>query len=262
MKTLKAWYCLCGPRERNFGDKLTKILIEHLTDYRVELVPRADRERCQMIGIGSILHVCHPYSTGNIWTTGFMHEYNRRRLTSANVIAVRGKLSLSKIKVSKKDNIVLGDGGLLCNTLVTRNPLKKYKLGIIPHYKDQDIPIVQELIKDSQVKFIDICADHMDVINETIQCEYVLSSSLHGVILADSLSVPNDWIVLSNNVSGKGFKFQDYYSVFNIINKKPFRIRAKDDVLAIIKKLEAVEYKRPNIKKIQSRLLKSLSRIK
>jgi len=262
MKIIKSWYCLCGPRQKNFGDKLTKILIEHLTDYKVEMAPRKERERCQLIGIGSILHVCHPYSPGIIWSTGFMRDYHRRRLTSANVLAVRGQLTLDRIKLRKdKSKVVLGDGGLLCHTLVNSKPPKKYKLGIIPHFIDQKDEYVENLIKESGVKFIDICADHMEVINEVQQCEYILSSSLHGIILADSLQIPNDWIELSDKIHGEGFKYRDYYSVFGIKGKKPFDIKARKQFKGIMKYLENMEYKRPGLEKIQKKLLNTLKMI-
>ncbi len=257
MKTIKSWYCLCGPRKRNFGDKLTKILIEHYTKCKIEMVPRSDREQCELLGVGSILHVFHPYSTGMVWTTGFMREYHRRRLFKADVLAVRGKLTLKKIKLQNNRPVVLGDGGLLCDDFAKPITKKQYKLGIIPHFKDSDNHIIHELAKQSsEIKIIDICDDFQTVIDETQQCDYIISSSLHGVILADSLNIPNDWVELSDKVHGKGFKFKDYYSVFNIQDKKPMKFSSKDNLDTISKKLSS--YSRPNIQKIKKSLLKTL----
>ena len=39
---------------------------------------------------------------------------------------------------------------------------------------------------------------------------------MHGLIAADSLGIPNQWFALSEQVIGNGYKFADYYSVFEI----------------------------------------------
>ena len=44
----------------------------------------------------------------------------------------------------------------------------------------------------------------------------VLSSSLHGLVAADSFGVPNRHIVLSHKPKGDGFKFDDYYSAYGV----------------------------------------------
>jgi hypothetical protein len=44
-------------------------------------------------------------------------------------------------------------------------------------------------------------------------CEAVASSSLHGLIFAEALRVPNVWIELSGKVHGGGFKFRDWFSL-------------------------------------------------
>ena len=50
-------------------------------------------------------------------------------------------------------------------------------------------------------------------------CECIISSSLHGLIIADSYCVPNKRVILTNRVSGDGFKFHDYYSSFGLTDK-------------------------------------------
>ena len=41
---------------------------------------------------------------------------------------------------------------------------------------------------------------------------------MHGLIAADSFCIPNIRIILSDNIIGKDFKYNDYYSVFGIEN--------------------------------------------
>jgi len=49
------------------------------------------------------------------------------------------------------------------------------------------------------------------VLREASKCERIMSSSLHGIILADALGIENQW-EYSERVFGKGFKFRDYAS--------------------------------------------------
>ncbi len=259
-KVIRTWYSKCGPREGNFGDKLTKILLEHLTGCRIECVSMKEREMCDLIGVGSILAAFSARSTGIVWTTGFMFNENRCTLANAKIVAVRGKLTLTRI-AHNSDNVVLGDGGLLCDTLVNARPEKKYELGVIPHFVDQDNDVIQEMSKKTGVKLIDICAPHMDVIEDTLRCRRVLSSSLHGLVLADSLGIPNDWIQVSRNLFGGGFKFQDYYSVFGIEQKEPFDVASCASLRAILHELDGSPYVRPGIDAIKQKLLNSVRRI-
>lgn len=55
----------------------------------------------------------------------------------------------------------------------------------------------------------------ISVLHDIARCEYILSSSLHGLVVADALGIPNAWILLSDKVHGNGFKFRDYHSAFN-----------------------------------------------
>ena len=49
-----------------------------------------------------------------------------------------------------------------------------------------------------------------------MSCETIASSSLHGLIAADSFHIPNLWIKLSNRIIGNDFKYHDYYSSYGL----------------------------------------------
>jgi len=65
-------------------------------------------------------------------------------------------------------------------------------------------------------KLIDLRDEPHHVIEQIAQSELVISSSLHGLIVADSFRVPNLHLVVTNELLGDGFKFDDYYSIYDI----------------------------------------------
>lgn len=48
-------------------------------------------------------------------------------------------------------------------------------------------------------------------IDDICSCNTILSSSLHGIIIADAYEIPNAWISLDENHPDNNFKFKDYY---------------------------------------------------
>src|SRR5690606_14838494 len=89
--------------------------------------------------------------------------------------------------------------------------------GFVPHYEDKDDARFIELHRPfpKQTTIIDVKNEPIAVINKIDQCEFILSSSLHGLITADSLGIPNSWIFLSDKVIGGGVKFYDYATSLN-----------------------------------------------
>ena len=217
------------------GDKLNRSIIREVFGYDIV---RATPLTCEMSGIGSGLgHFLlsddfkiaaaekissYLYPETEIWTTGFIENidqnYNFYR-KKIHFCAVRGQLTLQKCeKILKcKLNVPLGDGGLLAEYLLKKRPEKKYEVGIIAHYKEQEHVVFQQLQeKFKNACFIDVRKEPEEVIKKIAECECVLSSSLHGLIIADSLHIPNLHIKVTDALLGDGFKFDDYYSAFDI----------------------------------------------
>lgn len=167
-----------------------------------------------------------------------------------------GKFTLDSIKKCKPhydtSNIVLGDPGLLLSFLVKnyKNHIRnknKYKYGLILHMVDK-FSINDYFNQDflDNILIIDIQTDDFYKLSSQIyQCEIIISSTLHGLIFANSFQKPSIYINLVKK--GKTFmpkdniKFYDYYSIFNIdpkiIENKIDYIITKDNIdnLNIIK---------------------------
>lgn len=163
------------------------------------------------------------FPTVYIWGTGFV-RYKKRdtKFYKKNTVicAVRGELSKQRVEkiIGKKIDVPLGDAGILASFLLDDIiPEKKYKVGIIAHYKEQEEPVFKHLLgKYENSVFIDVTDTPLNVTRKIAECEIIISSSLHGLIIADSLNVPNHHIVVTSNLLGDGFKFDDYYSAYGL----------------------------------------------
>lgn len=161
-----------------------------------------------------------------IWGTGFFKDYSGTgmKLLRKNVsfIAVRGALSQKMIEGSLGYEIhpVLCDGGILTSETIDGPIEKKYAVGFIPHYNEHELckhmglwETFEERIPNATV--INLRDDPISVIRKISECEVIISSSLHGCVCADSFHIPNMRVVLSK-IPGSGFKFDDYYSGYEL----------------------------------------------
>jgi len=158
-----------------------------------------------------------------VWGAGFIEEPDLGRqklLRRLDVRACRGLHTLNLLKkingAKVSENTVTADPGLLAGRLTdTSDIVKKYALGVIPHYVDKNNPLLSKIdVKDSTI--LDIQQSPETFIKTIAQCENVISSSLHGLIAADSLGIPSVRMILSDNIHGGDFKFNDYYSAFGM----------------------------------------------
>lgn len=164
--------------------------------------------------------------TVHIWGTGFIENKEWKEFYHKNMIfdAVRGKMTKAKVEqiLGKEIDVPLGDGGILAPKLIEKGieKKKKYKVSVIPHFKEQDHIAFQDIAKKfGDAKIINLKDDPHTVIKDIAQSEIVISSSLHGLIVADAFRVPNYHIVVTDKLLGDGFKFNDYYSAYDLEHK-------------------------------------------
>ena len=99
---------------------------------------------------------------------------------------------------------------------------------------------VEELMKQYPgSKFINVKDNPLQVVKEIAKCRYVLSSSLHGLIVADSFHIPNMYLVFGDRLLGDGYKFDDYYSAYGITQKpRDLRTEAMPELSEIEKEYQ------------------------
>lgn len=163
-----------------------------------------------IVGIGSIIAYGNKKSL--IWGSGFMNKSEHIR--GGKVLAVRGRLTNEKIiNDGYKGCDVFGDPALLLPLIVKPTFEKKYDIAIIPHWKEFDF------FKDKygeQYKILDMrTTDVEHFVKELTSCKYILSTSLHGIILPHAYNIPALWIK-HGYIDTDGFKFYDYFSSVDI----------------------------------------------
>ena len=206
----------------NIGDGMNPLFFNHFLSsptykkviWDTQYIREKDSGLC-IFGAGSILGVIpHNASQDIICGSGFIKE-DMPVQPPKQILSVRGPLTRKKYLDAGIDCPErYGDLGLLLRYIIPPSTsCKKYKVGFIPHYIDKTLPIVQQA-KDKGWKIIDILQANTPnkFVEELHECEIILSSSLHGIILADSYGIPAYHTILSNNVLGGEFKFRDYYA--------------------------------------------------
>jgi len=169
----------------------------------------------------------------NVWCTGFIFSESKECpdnefIRDMNVCAVRGELTKARVEkiLGTKLAIPTGDGGIITPYLFDKPFEKRYQVGVVAHMDEQNHPTFKRVMEYHKGSvFINLRHDPIEVIKQIAECEIIISSSLHGLIVADSFNIPSQWIIVTDALKGDGFKFADYYSAFGL---KPNPIHMPD----------------------------------
>jgi pyruvyltransferase len=220
----------------NLGDILNPILVQALTGKKIVQVAAKRYRKPHYFVIGSILSRATKYTT--VWGAGFISAGARCVEKPAEICAVRGpKTRDSLLAQGIQCPEVYGDPALLLPKLFLPKADKQYKIGIIPHYVDKDQPSLQKMLQDPDIKLIDIQDPNpYNFIMQMLSCEKIVSSSLHGIIIADAYGIPSLWGEFINEVMGAGFKFFDYFDSVKRKDEAPVNLSEITDLNVVLPK--------------------------
>lgn len=229
---MKVFY-FTSNKPMNIGDALSPIILEHFTKHKAELCSCDDNGK--LLLVGSLLDIVKDNDI--ICGIGsnkpnFVLEANG----TMKFLMVRGPLTRFQIKNVEVPKIY-GDPALLLPFMYYPKIDKKKKVGIIPHYVDK------KYFQKDQI--IDIEQDYKTFIDQILECDEIISSSLHGIIIAEAYGIPCKWISYGNEIEGGEFKYQDY---FLGTNRK-------------IQKQHTILDKIPDLKEIQKNLIINLNKL-
>lgn len=187
----------------------TKTIIPYKYSYKKETIAM----------MGSILPWAIDKNT-IIWGSGTLSSQDPLWNTiekPLSVRAVRGPLT-RQLLLSRGIDCpeVYGDPALLFPRFYSPSVEKRYKFGVILHVSTQANSAVYSklnAILGGNMLIINLkqFSSWNSFIDDICSCNTILSSSLHGIIIADAYEIPNAWISLDENHPDNNFKFKDYY---------------------------------------------------
>lgn len=207
----------------NFGDLLGPYIVKKLTSKKMVKVKHPSMRRYKyflshFLTVGSILEIANENSI--VWGSGLIRSTDKIR--KCKFLAVRGPLT-RQFLVEDGHGVpeIYGDPAILLGILFKQAPKKKYPLGIIPHYVDR-----QCLNKfENESIIIDLMTNDIeDTIKAICDYEFIVSSSLHGIIVAHSYGIPALWVKFSDNLAGDDIKFFDYLKSIEIEYSKVIKL--------------------------------------
>ena len=174
----------------------------------VEIYKKSNPPKQKILALGSLLYFANDGDV--LWGTGSNNKYPNKddyKFSNLDVRAVRGPLT----KAFLEENFgihcpeIYGDPGLLFPFLFPEfkrkiNPSRSYIF--IPHVYERGLFPKQDPIVYPTEPW-------NEVIEKILDSEFVISGSLHGIIIAEAYGIPARYVRLSEKEPL--FKYQDYY---------------------------------------------------
>ncbi|HJD97096.1 polysaccharide pyruvyl transferase family protein [Mailhella massiliensis] len=204
----------------NVGDSLSPYIVERVSGARA--VSASIKRPGKLCAVGSIINSRTLRSRSVFWGSGCMHAevrfYQGRALlpflpSTPSFRAVRGPLTRETLlRAGYRCPRIYGDPALLLPRFYQpKVRRKRYGLGVICHFSHKNLLHFPE-----EIKLIDVERDVCDVeafVDEVCECERIVSSSLHGIIIAHAYGIPaRQFTIPDAPLMGSGNrKFEDYY---------------------------------------------------
>lgn len=231
---------------KNFGDELSAYLVRKLSGKTVRfcyplsikrilrnyiaffhLLLTGKKPSCELltayslkpvlVAVGSLLESVNRHCI--VWGTGMAQS--TLRINPGRVIMTRGFLS-QKIVENMGGQVLnkeCGDPALLLPLIYNPDVEKKYDITIIPHRSHYE-RMKEDIAKSHHhIHIVNLTVesevDIEAIIKEIKQSRFILSSSLHGIIVAHAYGIPA-LRVYFEDLPGGDFKFKDYFSSVDI----------------------------------------------
>lgn len=201
-----SWY-----NPRNFGDWIGPYLFEAITGKVPKHCPhRPPSGQPYFLSVGSIMQFITQPDRAIVWGTGIISRSEKFQRPRA-VHAVRGPRTRDRlVELGHECPKIFGDPAILLPLYFKPQRGRNARGGaVVPHFVDYGRV---RSIAEPGVQVIDVTQSVEDVIEDIASHEFILSSSLHGLIVAHAYRVPAVWMASGTPLMGDAIKFLDYYA--------------------------------------------------
>ncbi len=196
--------------------------------------------------IGSLIMLA--YQDATIWGSGILMEepegliWKRSKTRKLDIRCVRGPRTKKRLAENGYDvsRCVMGDPGVLMPLVYKPEEREKKDYVVIRHMSDND-----DVSYSNEVNII--TNDWKETINQIYNSKLVISSSLHGLIIAEAYGIPA--IMLDKTEFGDHFKYEDYYMSTGRMKIPAYR--------TVEEALNAPVPEVPDVRRLQENLLMS-----
>ncbi len=193
--------------EQNLGDYLAIPIYRYMTE-KYGLDPNQKvKTTTHLYTVGSLILLGHQDAV--IWGSGILQtepegfQWKRNRYRKLDIRCVRGPETIRRLKENNYDvsRCKMGDPGVLMPLIYQPKETEKKDYSVILHMAVKD--------KNEKNQINILTTDWKDTIDQIYNSKLVISSSLHGIILAEAYGVPA--ILLDKLEFSDRFKYNDYY---------------------------------------------------
>lgn len=193
----------------NFGDALSPLVVGGTTGYHPRWVSK--KYSGKMLAVGSVISAARPNDV--IVGAGLIRDEPFLLPPGVKVLAVRGPLTAALLGLEARLQ-VFGDPGLLAPEIlgITRDNGAE-TISLVPH--QVDFAATRRILEKSRlnlnVALVSVEAAPMAVVESIAKSRVCVSTSLHGLVIAEALGIPAIWATMHGPLAGGTFKFRDYY---------------------------------------------------
>lgn len=185
--------------QENFGDVLGPVVVGFVAQERGLPSPKAVRlgddatpHNNVICAVGSILHLAPPGAV--VWGAGVNGKVTPRPLSPRlDVRAVRGPLTAAWLEGHGVEAAVCGDPALLMSRFFDPPPDARSPV-VVLNLHDRLNRHDRRALRSAGARVLSARSPWQEVVAGVASAEFVISSSLHGLVVADSYGIPNRWL--------------------------------------------------------------------
>lgn len=208
-------------KKTNFGDLIGPWLVREMSGRPVRNIKGRSRAD-GVTGLATVGSLIQNFDRPGleVWGTGTMKPISRRRAAwlaarrPSRIHAVRGPKTHWHItrRLGWEAPKIYGDPAVLLPRLYTPGPRPDVagKTAIVAHHTHAE---TLKRLDPDRFHWVEVIDDPDTVVDQIAAAGRVISSSLHGLIVAQAYGVPWTWLQLGDELlAGSGFKYEDFFA--------------------------------------------------